>query len=150
MLKKKVCEGELNIVQIHYENGKLVGINDKIKRLVDSNYDMNRAAFYAYGAYLNNFRANLLKFIFKTEAIDVNKLALSYGFSTAPRVKEGKFLKTKIRSEQVKQKKIEKKVKKTENKTDEENPKQKKISSMEKIKMLAEKKTKKILKKSKK
>lgn len=98
MLKKKAFEGELNIVQIHYENGKLVGINDKIKRLVDSNYDMNRAAFYAYGGYLNNFRANLLKFIFKTEAIDVNKLALSYGFSTAPRVKEGKFLKTKARN----------------------------------------------------
>lgn len=91
-------EGQLDIPIIHYENGKLVGINDKIKRLVDSNYDMNRAAFYAYGAYLNNFRANLLKLIFKTEAIDVNKLAQSYGFSVAPRVKEGKFLKAKVRS----------------------------------------------------
>ncbi len=48
---------------------------------------MNRAAFYAYGAYLNNFRANLLKFIFKTEDINVAALAKSFGFNTPPRVK---------------------------------------------------------------
>lgn len=72
---------------------------------------MNRAAFYAYGAYLNNFRANMLKFIFKTEAIDVNKLAVSYGFSVAPRVKEGKFLKVAVRTEKLKEKLIDKKIK---------------------------------------
>lgn len=71
-----------------------VGINRKLRDLVDQSYDMNRAAFYAYGAYLNNFRANLLKFIFKTEAIDVAALAKSFGFNTPPRVKEGNFLKT--------------------------------------------------------
>jgi hypothetical protein len=54
---------------------------------------MNRAAFYAYGAYINTFRANLLKFIFKTEAIDVAALAKSFGFTTPPKVKDGKFLK---------------------------------------------------------
>lgn len=70
-----------------------VGINRKLRDLVDQSYDMNRAAFYAYGAYLNNFRANLLKFIFKTEAIDVAALAKSFGFNTPPRVKEGNFLK---------------------------------------------------------
>lgn len=66
MLKKKVGGGELEVQQIHYADGKLVGINQKIKELVDSSYDMNRAAFYAYGAYLNNFRNNMLKLIFKT------------------------------------------------------------------------------------
>jgi ATP-dependent RNA helicase DDX18/HAS1 len=65
----------------------LVGINKKIRELVDQSYDMNRAAFYAYGAYLNNFRANLLKFIFKTEDINVAALAKSFGFNTPPRVK---------------------------------------------------------------
>lgn len=73
---------------------------------------MNRAAFYAYGAYLNNFRANLLKFIFKTEAIDVVALAKSFGFNTPPRVKEGNFLKVEVRKEQIREKLKEKKLKK--------------------------------------
>lgn len=32
-----------------YSSNKFVGINDKIRELVDKSYDMNRAAFYAYG-----------------------------------------------------------------------------------------------------
>jgi ATP-dependent RNA helicase DDX18/HAS1 len=59
---------------------------------VESNYDLNRAGFYAYGSYLNYFRANLLKKIFITDQIDVNKLARSFGFTTPPRVKEGRFM----------------------------------------------------------
>lgn len=34
MLKKKVGDGKLDILQISFEAGKLVGINDKIKTLV--------------------------------------------------------------------------------------------------------------------
>ena len=71
---------------------------------MDQSYDFNRAAFYAYGAYINNFKANLCKFIFKTEDINVNDLAISYGFTTAPRVKEGKFLKAEVRKENKKDK----------------------------------------------
>ena len=80
-----------------YSNNDLVGINRKLRDLVDQSYDMNRAAFYAYGAYLNNFRASLLKFIFKTEDIDVEALAKSFGFTSPPRVKEGNFLKAHVR-----------------------------------------------------
>ena len=49
-----------------YSPNKFVGINDKIRDLVDKGYDMNRAAFYAYGEFINVFRANLLKKIFRT------------------------------------------------------------------------------------
>ncbi len=70
-----------------YSVNHLVGINNKLRELVDKSYDMNRAAFYAYGAYLNYFRENKLKFIFKTEAIDVEALAKSFGFPAPPRVK---------------------------------------------------------------
>lgn len=52
----------------------------------------------------------MLKFIFKTEAVDVAALAKSFGFPTPPRVKDGKFLKVSVRKEKVKQKKADKKV----------------------------------------
>lgn len=44
----------------------------------------------------------MLKFIFKTEGIDVAALAKSYGFNTPPRVKEGKFLKVQAQKEKIK------------------------------------------------
>lgn len=97
MINKKVYEGKLDYIVAECSHNDLVGINKKLRDLVDQNYDLNRAAFYAYGAYLNNFRANLLKFIFKTEDIDVAALAKSFGFTTPPRVKEGNFLKAHVR-----------------------------------------------------
>lgn len=87
MMRKKIMPGRLTLTVTTYSPNSLVGINKKLRQLVDQSYDLNRGAFYAYGAYINNFRANLLKFIFKTEALDVAALAKSFGFTTPPRVK---------------------------------------------------------------
>lgn len=87
----------LKVEPMEFSANKFLGINDKLRTLVESNYEFNRTAFYAYGAYLNNFRANLLKKIFNTNQVDVTKLAGSFGFTTAPRVKEGSFLNAKAR-----------------------------------------------------
>jgi ACT domain-containing protein len=91
MISKKI-EQIKELKHLEYSENKFVGINDKIRDLVDQSYDMNRAAFYAYGEYINYLRANLLKKIFITELINVNDLARSFGFASAPRVKEGSFL----------------------------------------------------------
>ena len=66
MIKKKIFDGKLDYIVAECPPNGLIGINRKLRDLVDQSYDMNRAAFYAYGAYLNNYRANMLKFIFKT------------------------------------------------------------------------------------
>jgi ATP-dependent RNA helicase DDX18/HAS1 len=101
MMKKKVGDGKLETIIAEYSTNSFVGVNSKLKDLVDKSYDMNRSAFYAYGAYINNFRANLLKFIFKTEAINVAALSKSFGFATPPRVRDGKFLKVEARKERL-------------------------------------------------
>lgn len=98
-----------------YSPNKFVGINDKLREFVEQSYDLNRAGFYAYGAYINYFRANLLKKIFRTDQINVAQLARGFGFTTPPRVKEGKFLTEKARKEQQTQKTKEKKLKKIVN-----------------------------------
>lgn len=72
---------------------------------------MNRAGFYAYGSYINYFNANLLKKIFRTDQIQVDKLARGFGFTTPPRVKDGKFLTQKARQERIKIKNDEKNTK---------------------------------------
>ena len=57
---------------------------------------MNRGAFYAYGSYLNLINKNAMKRIMRTELVNVDKLARSYGFGIAPKVNTGKFLKENI------------------------------------------------------
>lgn len=91
IVSKKIAN--LNVSEMAYSPNKFVGINDKIRDLVDKSYDMNRAAFYAYGEFINYHRANLLKKIFRTELLNLDDLARSYGFTSAQRVKEGTFLK---------------------------------------------------------
>lgn len=66
MLNKKVS---LSTQVLEFSKNKFVGINDKLRELVDKSYDLNRAAFYAYGSYLQYFSSNLLKRIFRTEQI---------------------------------------------------------------------------------
>lgn len=96
MIQKKI--NGLTLSEMQYSPNKFVGINDKLREFVEQNYDMNRGGFYAYGEFINLFRANLLKKIFRTDEIEVDKLARSFGFTTPPRVKEGKFLTTKARN----------------------------------------------------
>lgn len=95
ILSKKVS---LTSVPLSFSPNKFVGMNDKLRELVDKSYDLNRAAFYAYGSFLNSYRASLLKRIFRTDQINVEQLARSYGFTTPPRVKDGKFLKQKTQA----------------------------------------------------
>jgi ATP-dependent RNA helicase DDX18/HAS1 len=95
---------------MEFSHNKFVGINDKLREFVEQSYDLNRKGFYAYGSYINYFRANLLKKIFRTDQINVGLLAKSFGFTTPPRVKEGNFLTEKARIERkadkIKQKKL--------------------------------------------
>jgi hypothetical protein len=118
LLLLKINKKYLNMIEkrlslkaevLEFSHNKFVGINDKLRELVEQSYDLNRKGFYAYGSYINYFRASLLKKIFRTDQIDVAKLARSFGFTTAPRVKEGSFLTEKARrekkSEKLKQKK---------------------------------------------
>lgn len=57
----------------------------------------------------------MLKKIFRTDQVDVAKLAKSFGFVTPPRVKQGNFLTEKARKERkiekIKQKKLKQEAK---------------------------------------
>jgi ATP-dependent RNA helicase DDX18/HAS1 len=80
--------------QLNFNHNKLLATESKLDRLVESSYHINRMAFYAYGSYMSYFAKNLLKNIFRTEQLNVNKVALAFGFRVPPRIKAGeaKFL----------------------------------------------------------
>ena len=70
IIGKKI--NNLELFELAYSPNKFIGINDKIRDFVDKSYDMNRAAFYAYGEFINLFRLNPLKRIFRTELINLD------------------------------------------------------------------------------
>ena len=61
-------------------------IEDKYLELIDSNYAINRQAFYAYGSFLQYFNSHLLKRIFKTDQLNVKNVGLGFGMSIPPKV----------------------------------------------------------------
>jgi hypothetical protein len=111
MISKKL---DIKTEIMEFSHNKLVGINDKLREFVEQSYDLNRAGFYAYGSYINYFRANLLKKIFRTDQINVALLSKSFGFITPPRVKEGNFLTEKARKERKAEKIQARKLKESE------------------------------------
>lgn len=67
--------------------------------MVDSNYAINRQAFYAYGSFLQYFNKNLLKRIFRTDRLNVKAVGLGFGMPVPPKVNlEAKFLTQKAQS----------------------------------------------------
>lgn len=85
MLKKKYPG--IDIVEMKFNHHKLLAVDSRLLKLTETSYQINRMAFYAYGSYLQYFHSNLLRGIFKTEVLDVRKVAVGFGFSVPPRVK---------------------------------------------------------------
>ena len=61
-------------------------VQDKYLEIVDSNYLINRQAFYAYGSFLQHYNKNLLKRIFRTDRLNMKNVGLGFGMPVPPRV----------------------------------------------------------------
>lgn len=88
---------EVSPQQLRFNPNKLLPTESKLRHLVEGNYRLNRLAFYAYGSFLRHFAGNLLRATFRTELLDVAKVARSFGFAVPPRVtaESAKFLNKK-------------------------------------------------------
>jgi hypothetical protein len=51
--------------QLNFNHHKLLSADNKLEKLVESSYHINRMAFYAYGSFMSYFAKNMLKNIFK-------------------------------------------------------------------------------------
>lgn len=78
---------ELTLECMRFNHHKLVPTEHKLGKLVETSYQINRQAFYAYGSFLSYFAGNMITSVFKTSLLDVGKLAKGFGFAVPPRVK---------------------------------------------------------------
>lgn len=96
MVGKKLS---LQMTELSFNPHKFLMVEDKFLELVDSNYAINRQAFYAYGSFLQYFNGHLLKRIFRTDRLNVKNVGLGFGMPIPPKVNlEAKFLTQKAQN----------------------------------------------------
>jgi len=56
----------------------------QLEKLIDKNYFLNKSAHEGYKAYIRAYASHSLKNIFDVHTVDLQKVALSFGFKTPP------------------------------------------------------------------
>ena len=65
---------------------KLANIQEQLGKLIDRNYYLNSAAKDGYRSYLQAYASHKQRDIFDVNALDLKKIATSFGLSAPPRV----------------------------------------------------------------
>ena len=65
---------------------KVANIQSQYQRLIESNYYLNRAAKDAYRSYLLSYASHGHRNIFNVHELDLQGVAIAFGFTTPPRV----------------------------------------------------------------
>eukprot|EP00126_Sphaerothecum_destruens_P007866 Sdes_comp20018_c0_seq2m12727 len=65
---------------------KLANVQSQLEKLIEKNYYLHRSAKDGYRSYLQAYASHSHKTIFLVEKLDLQKVALSFGFSVPPNV----------------------------------------------------------------
>ena len=80
-LKKK----EVTVHEYEFPESKLAKITASFEKLVEKNYFLNQSAKDAYKSYIQAYASHQLKIIFDVHALDLKKVAESFGLPAPPR-----------------------------------------------------------------
>jgi ATP-dependent RNA helicase DDX18/HAS1 len=61
----------------------------KLEKLIEKNYFLNMSAKEAYKAYIRSYASHSMKAVYDVNTLDVQAVAKSFGFHTAPYVDLG-------------------------------------------------------------
>jgi len=68
---------------LNYLSGLLIS---QLERLIGKNYYLHRSARDAFRSYLQSYASHSLKTVFNVEALDLQRVAKAFGFSSPPGV----------------------------------------------------------------
>jgi len=71
---------------VEYECPALVNIQSQLKKLVDSNFYLNKSAKDAFRSYLHAYASHSSRSVFDVAKLELANVAKSFGFPTPPRV----------------------------------------------------------------
>ncbi|XP_052808283.1 uncharacterized protein LOC128237104 isoform X2 [Mya arenaria] len=70
--------------EFEFSWSKVSDIQLQLEKLIEKNYFLNRSAHEAYKAYIRAYASHSLKNIFDVNTLDLQKVAVSFGFMTPP------------------------------------------------------------------
>lgn len=79
-------ELKVPLSKYEFELNKIANVQVQLEKLVEKNFYLNRASREAYKSYLQAYLSHSLKDIFNVHALDLTRVAKSFGFSNPPKV----------------------------------------------------------------
>ncbi|KAK1012469.1 ATP-dependent RNA helicase [Friedmanniomyces endolithicus] len=79
-------EARVPLVEFEIPAKKIVDIQSQLEALIGKNYYLNKSAKDGYRSYLQAYASHSLRSVFNVNALDLKKVAKSFGFPTPPRV----------------------------------------------------------------
>ncbi|KAK5714232.1 ATP-dependent RNA helicase [Elasticomyces elasticus] len=79
-------EARVPLVEFEIPPKKIVDIQSQLEALIGKNYYLNKSAKDGYRSYLQAYASHSLRSVFNVNALDLKKVAKSFGFPTPPRV----------------------------------------------------------------
>jgi len=72
--------------EFEFSWSKIANIQSQLERLIQKNYFLHKSSQEAYKSYIRAYASHSLKSIFNVETLDLEKVALSFGFTVPPHV----------------------------------------------------------------
>jgi ATP-dependent RNA helicase DDX18/HAS1 len=83
---KYLRQAKVPLNEYEFDFSKLAAIQSQLEKLVSTNYFLNSSAKAGYKGYVSAYASHALKDVFNVHALDLARVALSFGFSVPPRV----------------------------------------------------------------
>jgi ATP-dependent RNA helicase DDX18/HAS1 len=88
---KYLKQAKVNVNEYEFPTHKLANVQEQFEKLIAKNYFMNRCSRDAYRSYLHAYASHSLKDCFDVNALDLQKVAISFGLHAPPKVNLSKF-----------------------------------------------------------
>ncbi|XP_053397743.1 uncharacterized protein LOC123552273 isoform X2 [Mercenaria mercenaria] len=77
-------QAKVPLNEFEFSWSKISDIQLQLEKLIEKNYFLNRSAHEGYKSYVRAYASHSLKNIFDVNTLDLQKVALSFGFKTPP------------------------------------------------------------------
>lgn len=79
-------QANVPLTEYKFALNKIASVQEQLERLIEKNYHLHRSSRDAYRSYLHAYVSHALKEIFDVHKLDLQKVALSFGFAHPPKV----------------------------------------------------------------
>ncbi|KMS64927.1 hypothetical protein BVRB_041210, partial [Beta vulgaris subsp. vulgaris] len=77
---------KIPLSEFEFPQNKIANVQSQLENLIDKTYYLHKSAREAYRAYIQGYAQASMKDVFDVHQLDLEKVALSFGFTSPPKV----------------------------------------------------------------